>query len=90
MARLSPAQNDTRTGPMDFGQGVVLESGGRRVVMVNQEYTDATVIVEGTIAGCYALVVDLGSGEGPPRKVDCSKDGSVLLGPYASAVVYLS
>lgn len=71
-----------------FAQGVL--SAGRanpRVVLVNKRYEEVTVTFAGMRA-CYALVVDEGSKEGPARRVDCNKDVSVALGPFASAVVY--
>jgi hypothetical protein len=63
--------------------------GPKRVVVVNKQYTQATVTVEGANASsCYALIVDAASGEEAPRKGACDANGAVLLGPYASAVFY--
>jgi hypothetical protein len=63
-------------------------TGPKRVVVVNKQYTQATVTIEGAKgSSCYALVVDASSGEDAPRRVACDANGAVLLGPYASAVV---
>jgi hypothetical protein len=87
-------------------------TGPKRVVLVNTQYTTATVTIEGAgsisrdggkdgggvvsapapapvSAACYALVVDVASSESPPKKVACDDHGAVVIGPYASAVVYL-
>ena len=74
-----------------YAQGVTGAGGAapRRVVVVNKQYSRAAVTVAGAGAGCYALVVDSASGEGPPTRVACDGKGAVVVAAFASAVIFL-
>jgi hypothetical protein len=83
-----------------YAQGVVAAANKeRRVVLVNKQFTEATVTLVNADAvanssssggvACYALIVDVASGEDAPRRTECDANGSVVIGAFASAVVYL-
>ena len=82
-----------------YAQGVVPAAANkeRRVVLVNKQFTEATVTLVNADAvasdsggvSCYALIVDVASGQDAPRKTECDANGAVVIGAFASAVVYL-
>ena len=57
----------------------------RRVLLINKGNSDATVTIDGATS---ARVVDERTHQGPPREETLSRS-SLLLGPYATAVVQL-
>lgn len=68
-----------------FAAGFTGAQGFRRVLLINKQNVNTTVLVAGATS---AAIVDEASNEKPARRVPLS--GQILLGPYATAVVDIS
>ena len=79
-----------------YAQGVIRTQStasntaqSRRLVLVNKRYIAVTVKINSVSKSCMAHIVDTDSGECPARTEACGDSGSVSIGPFGSAVIYV-